>query len=210
MKIHWILTCPFSTNTYFAWDEKTNEAAIIDPGGDFNFILEKINQYEIKPVQIWLTHGHFDHMFAAGKLSHYYKIPVYLNSKDIPLFDMFYDQAVAYGFDEDEYENIDNIIDVDDGDTITLGEEKIKVLATPGHSKGSISFLTSQGLICGDLIFNQSIGRTDLWGGDMQTLLNSVKNKVFTLPDNTDLYPGHGIRTNIKTEKKANPFLKNL
>ncbi len=210
MKIHWILTCPFSTNTYFVWDDETKEAAVVDPGGDFGFIVEKINEFEIKPTQIWLTHGHFDHMFATGKLSHFYNIPVYLNPKDIELFDLFYDQAVAYGFDEKEYEPIDNIINVDEGDTITLGSESIKVIATPGHSKGSISFLTSEGLICGDLIFNQSIGRTDLWGGDMATLLNSVKTKVFTLPEETALYPGHGIKTTIKSEKKANPFLQGL
>ena len=210
MKINWILTCPFSTNTYFLWDENTKEAAVIDPGGDFNFIVEKINEFEIKPTQIWLTHGHFDHMFACGKLSHFYNIPVYLNSKDIELFDIFHDQAVAYGFDEREYETIDNIINVDQGDTITLGSETVRVIATPGHSKGSLSFLTSEGLICGDLIFNQSIGRTDLWGGDMATLLNSVKTKVWPLPETTTLYPGHGIKSTIKAEKKGNPFLQNL
>ena len=210
MKINWILTCPFSTNTYFLHDEKTNEAAIVDPGGDFDFIIEKINQFEIKPTQIWLTHGHFDHMFACGKLSHHYKVPVYLNERDIELFDLFYDQAVAYGFNENEYEELDNIINVDQGDTINLSSEVVKIIATPGHSKGSLSFLTSDGLICGDLIFNQSIGRTDLWGGDMATLLSSVKTKVWTLPDTTILYPGHGKPSTIKAEKKGNPFLLNL
>ena len=210
MKITWILTCPFSTNTYFVWDETTKEAAIVDPGDDFSFIVEKINEFEIKPVQIWLTHGHFDHMFACGRLSEYYKIPVYMNSKDIELFDIFHDQAVAYGFDESNYLPITNIINVDQGDEITLGSETVKVLSTPGHSKGSLCFVTSAGVLCGDLIFNQSIGRTDLYGGDFSTLINSIKTKILPLNEETILYPGHGIKTKIKSEKKGNPFLQDL
>ena len=210
MKINWILTCPFSTNTYFVWDEKTRQCAIVDPGADSMFILEKINEFEIIPTQIWLTHGHFDHMFAAGILSEKLNIPVYMNERDIELFDIFYDQAVAFGFDENDYRAIKNIINIDQGDTIYIGEEKISVLATPGHSKGSLCFVTDAGVLAGDLIFNQSIGRTDLYGGDMATLLESIKTKIFPMDGSTVLYPGHGIKTTVKSEKKGNPFLQSL
>lgn len=208
MKIYWILTCPFSTNTYFVWDENTKEAAIVDPGADFDFIIQKIKEFEIIPKQIWLTHGHFDHMFACGKLSNYLNIPVYINEKDIELFDIYHDQAVAYGFNEAEYEDITNIININEGDEITLGNETVKVIETPGHTKGSVCFITNEGVLCGDLIFNQSVGRTDLYGGDGATLINSIKTKILPLPDNTVLYSGHGSKTTIKAEKKGNPFLQ--
>ena len=210
MKIAWILTCPFSTNTYFVWDEKTKHAAIADPGADSDFISEKINEYEIIPQQIWLTHGHFDHMFAAGKLSEKYSIPVFMNPKDRELFDIFYDQAVAYGFDENDYREITDIINVGHGDTFRLGEETVSVLATPGHSKGSVCYVTDAGVLVGDLIFNQSVGRTDLYGGNMSELLESIKNNILPMKDTTVLYPGHGCKTTVKSEKKANPFIQHI
>ena len=109
---------------------------------------------------------------------------------------------------KNEYEKITNIINVDEGDTINLGSETIKIIATPGHTKGSICFIIKDQVLCGDLIFNQSVGRTDLYGGDSATLLNSIYTKILPMPDNTILYPGHGNKTTIKSEKKGNPFLK--
>lgn len=208
MKIYWILTCPFSTNTYFVWDDITKKAAIVDPGADSAFITEKINEFQIIPEQIWLTHGHFDHMFAAGILSEKFGIPVYMNEKDRELFSIYYDQAVAFGFDEREYREISDLKFVKHGDIIQLGEEKVKVLETPGHSKGSVCYVTDSGCLAGDLIFNQSVGRTDLYGGDMPTLLESIKNHILTLDDSTVLYPGHGSKTTVKSEKKANPYIQ--
>ena len=210
MKIVWILTCPFSTNTYFVWDEKTRNAAIVDPGADSEFITEKINEYEIIPTQIWLTHGHFDHMFAAGKLSNKFNIPVYMDQKDRELFSIFFDQAIAFGFDENDYEDITDFKYVNHGDQIILGQESVKVLSTPGHSKGSLCFVTSAGVLVGDLIFNQSVGRTDLYGGDMSTLLNSIKTQILPMRDDTVLYPGHGCKTTVRSEKKGNPFIQDL
>jgi len=207
MKSHNILTGPFGTNTYFVWDENTKEAAIIDPAADSEFIASKIDELEIIPKQIWLTHGHFDHVFATGKLQEKYNIPVFMNEKDEELFNIFYDQAIAFGFSADDYKDISEITYLNDGDTFKLANETIKVLQAPGHTKGSLCYITSCGAFVGDVIFHLSIGRTDLYGGNYSDLITSIRTKILTLPENTILYSGHGPKTTVKTEKKANPFL---
>ena len=202
-----LLTGPFSTNTFLLWDQNTLECTLIDPGADVEFINSKINELGLKPVAIWLTHGHFDHAFAAGFLSEKLNIPAYINKKDEELLDVFYKEAIEFGFSASENIPFSNVIYLEDGDTVKLGSEIINVFEAPGHTRGSLCYATSIGVFVGDVIFKGSIGRSDLYGGSYDTLINSIRNKILTLPDNTILYPGHGSKTSVGIEKSTNSFL---
>lgn len=207
LKYNTILTGPFSTNTYLLWEENTKEAVLIDPSADIDFVLSKIEEQNIIPTAIWLTHGHFDHNFAVGTFAEKLNIPVYMNKKDEELIYIYKDQAVEFGFDINEFKDFANYKYLSEGDTLNLGNEEIKIIECPGHTKGSLCYITSIGVFCGDVIFFCSIGRTDLFGGDYNSLISSIKNKILIMPDDTWLYPGHGNKTTVGTEKDCNPFL---
>ena len=202
-----LLTGPISTNTFLLWDQNTLECVLIDPGADVELINSKINELSLKPTAIWLTHGHFDHAFAAGMLSKNLNIPVYINQKDEELLDIYYNDAIVFGFSVSEYIPFSNVIYLEDGDTVKLGSEVVSVFEAPGHTRGSLCYATSIGVFVGDVIFEGSIGRSDLYGGNYNTLLNSIRNKILTLPDDTILYPGHGHKTSVGIEKATNSFL---
>ncbi|MER3328869.1 MAG: MBL fold metallo-hydrolase, partial [Candidatus Kapaibacterium sp.] len=159
--------------------------------------------------EIWLTHSHWDHTADAPDLRDHHNVPVYLHEEDeYRLLDPnsyvggFPLPFQMRGIKADKY--------INEGDELLIGHSKFRVLETPGHTEGGVIFVNDeqQTVIVGDTIFKQSIGRTDLPGGDFLVLMNSIKNKVLTLPDYYALYPGHGPRTTVGSERKINPFIK--
>ena len=189
----------YQENTYFLIDEITKEAVIFDPGAQAELIFNIIERLNIKPKMILLTHGHFDHVGAVKEIKNKYEIPFYISKEDE---DMRKIDDSLFG----EIPKVDGYLE--DGDKLIFGNGKeIKVITTPGHTPGGICFLCEDILITGDTLFNGSIGRTDFTGGDFNTLISSIKNKLLGLGDNTKVYPGHGAESTIGYEKRHNPYI---
>jgi hydroxyacylglutathione hydrolase len=193
-------------------DETTREAIVIDPGDgdDVNTVLSILNQHQLKLKAIVITHAHIDHIGGAAKLKAATGAPVHMNAKDHSLYDMLGVQAGWLGMAEPEKTGIDT--ETKDGDKLTLGEADFHVLHTPGHTPGSISlWIPAEGtVVAGDTLFKDSIGRTDLPGGDGRQILKSIQGKLLKLPDDTVVVAGHGPNTTIERERKRNPFLRGL
>ena len=189
----------YDANCYILVEEKARECAIIDPGGDSQRLISQIDELNAKPKFILLTHGHVDHVGGVIDLVKKYNIPFYISKTD------------------EEYMEKDDFVFgtlpkasryLKENDILKLGDEIIKVLETPGHTKGGLCFLLNNDkLFTGDTLFYGSIGRTDFIGGSMSEIVNSIKEKLLPLGDNVDVYPGHGDMTTIEHEKKYNPFL---
>ncbi len=205
---------PFNENTYLIWDDESKTAAVIDPGcyDDYekselkNFIVEN----NLNLSLILNTHCHVDHILGVSFLKENFNVKYIIPEKDLPLHKNAASQAQMFGFELEELPDPDELIS--ENIPIKIGQEILKPLFTPGHTAGEFCFYSEKNNICitGDVLFHQSIGRTDLWGGDYDTLINSIKTKLLTLPDDTIIYPGHGIESTIGTEKKQNPFLLNI
>jgi hydroxyacylglutathione hydrolase len=189
-------------------DETTKEAIVVDPGDKIGEIQKILERHALKVKAIVITHAHIDHIGGAQKLKAATGAPVYLNANDQELYDMIETQAAWLGMPVPERTPID--VSARDGDSLTLGPAEFQVLHTPGHTQGSISlFIPSEGkLIAGDTLFRDSIGRTDLPGGDGRQILASIHNKLLVLPDETVVVPGHGPNTTIAREREFNPFLQ--
>lgn len=194
------------TNCYVIWDEKTLEAAVIDPGFEDQRINAIINENKLQVKYILLTHGHFDHLGGVNQIKQLTGAKVLIHQGDADcLTDPRRNLSVLAG--------LSMVLDPADGflsenETITLGEIVIRVIHTPGHSKGGICLLAEDQLFAGDTLFNTSIGRTDFADGDLNELLNGISSKLFILDDATTVLPGHGENTTIGYEKTNNPFLK--
>ncbi len=191
-------------------DEQSHEAIVIDPGDNIPEILEILRKHDLHVKAIVITHAHIDHIGGAQKLKTATGAPVYMNENDALLRDMLDVQAQWIGVPTPEAVVIDT--PARDGDTLRLGTSDFHVLHTPGHTQGSISlWIPAQNkLIAGDTLFRDSIGRTDLPGGDGQQILRSIHEKIMPLPDDAVVIPGHGANTTIGREKKFNYFLKEL
>lgn len=195
-----------STNCYLLINEETKETIIVDPAALASKIENRIEMLGLKPVAILLTHGHFDHILAAHELRTTYRVSIYalkeeeelLGSPDLNLSSSFGEQVNLKG---DHY--------LGDQDEINLAGFSVKVLHTPGHTSGSACYyIKKEGvLISGDTLFEASIGRTDFPTGNSQALINSIKEKLFVLPGETMVYPGHGNPTQIEYEEKNNPYV---
>ncbi len=202
---------PFQENTYLLWDDNTKEAVIIDPGVsniEEEMELERfvlINDLNIK--YLLNTHGHVDHIVGNAFIKEKYNCKFYAPEKDIPLLEQLPEQTEKFGLNKKESPKPDEYLN--QNLTLSLGESDISMLFTPGHTPGEFCFYFAKEKICisGDVLFKEGIGRTDLWGGNYQTLLSSIKKKLFTLPDEVTVYPGHGDKTTIGYEKNNNPFL---
>ncbi|MBL4931124.1 MBL fold metallo-hydrolase [Clostridium paridis] len=187
-------------NCYLVMDEETKEAFVVDPGDQGDYLVNIISKLGAKLKFILLTHGHFDHVGAVSELKNTFKVPHYINEEEKK-----YMQGTSYVFgkipEADRYLN--------DGEEIDFSGHKIKCLHTPGHSAGGMCFLLNgEHLFAGDTLFYLSVGRSDFEGGDMDTLVDSIRTKLFVLNDNTIVYPGHGPKTSIMTEKRGNPFAR--
>lgn len=199
-------TGPLDVNTYALIDEKTKKTALIDVGGKIKDIMEELNNQGCKVEFILNTHGHFDHIFGEREAQELYNLPVYIHSADKPLVEHLKEQIMMWSMPNAEPPEITKTFE--DGDIIELGELKIKVLHTPGHTPGGVGFYCEDTLFSGDSLFYHSIGRTDLPLGNYKSLVTSVKDKFFTLPDETRVLPGHDMETNIGDEKVNNEFVK--
>lgn len=202
----------FAENTYVLYDD-TKECVIIDPGCYHNEEKQQLQSFisdnGLKPVRLLNTHCHLDHIFGNKFIADTYNLDLYCHPKEVE----WVEQAPYYA------QSMYNIkiepspmpkFFLDEGDTVSFGNTTLEVLFAPGHSIGSIVFYNkeSNAAIVGDVIFNKSIGRTDLPGGSFPTLEKSIKTKIYTLPDSTVLYPGHMDTTTVGEEKKLNPFVK--
>lgn len=196
----------FLMNCYIVGCEKTKVCAIVDPGGSFLVIDEKINELGLEPKMILLTHGHADHIGAVLELKEKYNIPVYIHELDA--------EFIKNPELNHSYNLFRKIISIDydmllsDGEIIELGELKIEVIHTPGHTPGGVCFKIGNVMLTGDTIFNHSIGRTDLDGGSMDDIISSIVNKILIYDDEVKLYPGHNSSTTIGVEKRENMFVR--
>lgn len=205
MNIETLIVGPIEVNCYCVSCEKTGQTVIIDPGGNAEDILHHIQNYSVSVNTILLTHGHFDHIGAVEQIKRETGARVMLHKDDKILIDMAERQAEFLGLPAPEPFSIDHYIN--DGDVISVGQLEAHVIATPGHSAGSVCYQFNHILFAGDTLFRGGIGRTDFPGGDYNQILHSIKNKLFVLDEETKVYPGHGPTTTIGWEKKHNPFL---
>lgn len=199
------------TNCYILMDEDSCEGFIIDPGAEARRILEAASAAGLECKAILCTHGHMDHVAAAGKVSEGAGAPVLISREDAHVL-----EGSPHGIgarlgsvlvSKPKSRKVDHL----QGDQqIEFGPHSLRVVPTPGHTSGSMSFIAGDHIFCGDLVMQGSIGRTDLRGGSMTQLLDSVRKFVFTMPDETRIHPGHGPSTTVADEKKTNPFLRGL
>ena len=191
-------------------DETSREALVIDPGDQIDDILEILDKHSLRVKAIVITHAHIDHIGGAAKLKAVTGAPVYMNTNDQDLYDDLDLQASWLGMPPMERTRID--APAKEGDSLTLGPTQFHILHTPGHTQGSISIWipTENKLVAGDTLFRDSIGRTDLPGGDPRQILRSIHTKLLTLPETAVVFPGHGSNTTIGREKETNPFLSRL
>jgi len=196
-----------STNCYYIYAEGVSEAIVIDPADRGQYIYDKITEKGLKVAAVLLTHGHFDHILGANKLRDLTGVKIYANvaEKEIcesPSMNISSELGEPCSVKADEY--------LEDGDELVLAGLNIRMIATPGHtSGGACYYFYNEGiLISGDTLFQESVGRTDFPTGNMQILVKSIRDKLFTLPEETKVYPGHGEPTSILSEKQYNPFVR--
>ena len=218
IQLHSFIFNDFSENTYVVWDE-TRECLIIDPGCSYENEREDLKKFieanNLFPRLMLNTHCHIDHIFGNRWVIENYKVPFYAHHADLFLLNAAAATGKMYGMHVDPSPQPDRLID--EGDEIRFGNTILNVLFTPGHSPGSICFYheannserasTQPVIISGDVLFQNSIGRFDLPGGDYETLMQSIFTKLLTLPDDTMVYSGHGPATTIGDERRHNPFL---
>ncbi|MGH2752491.1 MAG: MBL fold metallo-hydrolase [Actinomycetota bacterium] len=197
---------PLACNCYVVGDEATREAIVIDPGGDADDLAAVIVEQRLNVTAIIATHAHFDHIIAAERLRALTGAPFMLHDDDRPLLDWVQESGRLFlGVELPPPPEVDTR--VAEGDRVVAGGVELQVVHTPGHSPGSVSLVTTDGLFSGDTLFAGSIGRTDLPGGDMQALLRAVRSKLFKFEESLTVYPGHGPTTTIAAERAQNPFV---
>jgi glyoxylase-like metal-dependent hydrolase (beta-lactamase superfamily II) len=198
----------FQENCYLVGDESTGEGAILDPGDEAERILSRATQTGLTFRYILNTHAHLDHVCAVQAVKDALGIPFLLHPDDEVLLQHLPQQAAMFGLTVGKAPSVDQTFH-DDG-LIRLGSLTVRVLHTPGHSPGGVSFYfeSEKVLFAGDTLFNGSIGRTDLYGGDFETLIRSIRSRILTLPDEVVVYPGHGPETSVGHERRFNPFLQ--
>ncbi|MCK4606906.1 MAG: MBL fold metallo-hydrolase [candidate division Zixibacteria bacterium] len=207
MKLETIVVGPFEVNCYIYWDEQTTDGVIFDPGGDEGEIIDRVDRLGVTPRAILLTHGHGDHIAAVETVKDHYRIPLYIGRGDEELLrDPSKNVSAMYG---QPIRAPEPDFVVTDEQSIRLGTVFLKALATPGHTAGGMCYLDERegGLFCGDTLFWGSVGRTDLSGGSAVVLLESIRSKILSLPDEVICYPGHGPKTTVGAERANNPFL---
>jgi hydroxyacylglutathione hydrolase len=191
-------------------DENTKEAVVVDPGDEIQAVLDVLEKHQLRVKAIVITHAHIDHIGGAAKLKAITGAPVYLNANDQALYDHIDMQADRLGMPAPSSTEID--VNLREGQRLELGEAEFHVLNTPGHTPGSVSlWIPSENkLVAGDTLFRDSIGRTDLPGGDSRQILRSIHEKLLVLPGDAVVIPGHGPSTTIARERARNPFLQGL
>ncbi|MBK7106613.1 MAG: MBL fold metallo-hydrolase [Ignavibacteriae bacterium] len=202
---------PFQENTYLVWDKISNETIIVDPGCYTNKEEESLSKFidenNLQIKYLINTHCHIDHILGNAFVKEKYKCEFFAPELDLPLLNKLSDQAKMFGISAKKSPHPDNFIT--ENLVLKIGESTFSFLFTPGHTPGEYCILFETNIcISGDVLFLEGIGRTDLWGGDYKTLINSIETKLFTLDNATKVFPGHGDSTTIGFEKLNNPFLK--
>ena len=206
MEIKVFVEGPVDANNYLIIDEKSKEAVLIDCSSGRQEFINSIKNSGIKLKYILLTHGHFDHILGVDKFKEVFGTDAYIAKEDIEQVELTPKfMPILAGIESVEIKSIHNYLK--DGDIIKVGDIEIKAIATPGHTPGGMSYLIGDKLFSGDTLFHRSIGRCDFPGGSLDTITKSIKEKLFTLPDNTEVFPGHGEKTTIAYEKKYNEIL---
>ena len=195
----------FRVNNYILFDEETKDAVLIDAGGDFKEIKSALDELGANLKYLLNTHSHMDHIAGDEEIQRNFDVPIYMHKDDEVLLKAFKESLKMFGMPD--YELPENITFIEDGQTFKLGNKEIKTIHTPGHTKGGVSYLVDDILFSGDTLFYESVGRTDFYGGNYKQLVSSIKDKLFVLPDNTRVYPGHGIETTIGHEKENNSYV---
>lgn len=198
MKIKTLQVGPIGTNCYILCDEAAKLCAVIDPGGDAAQVAAAVRDAGCAPCAILLTHGHYDHTGGAADLAaRWPDVPVYLNRRDVYEGDAYLQQL---------FPPVPGAKNYDEGDTVAVGGLTVEVLATPGHSEGSVTLRCGDALFCGDTLFAGSCGRTDFPGGSIKKIMASLK-RLGGLPGNLKVYPGHMELSDLDRERRTNPYL---
>lgn len=203
---------PFQQNCTILFDEDSKEGVVIDPGGDIETIIQVVTENGITLKEIWLTHGHLDHAGGADELRERLGLKIIgPHQDDLPLLERIETQAEKFGFTAP----VRNVLPdtwLNDGDTVAFGTHVFEVLHTPGHAPGHVIYYNREQSFAhlGDVLFNGSVGRTDLPGGDHATLMASIRDKVLPLGDEVGFICGHGPGSRIGDERRSNPYLRGL
>lgn len=192
-------------NMYLVADENTREAVVIDAPADIPELKKTVDELGAKVKYILITHGHFDHIMGLNSLKKTLNAPAVICKEDIAISDKINDFTRLFGVPDSVPPTYEKF--VKDGDVIEVGDLKIKVIQTAGHTEGGVCYLVDENLFSGDTLFRQSVGRTDLYGGSFEKICHSVKDILFNLDENTKVFPGHGPMTTIAYEKKHNEII---
>ena len=196
----------YGATTYLVFDETSKEGFLVDCTSAINEIETEIKKNKINLKYILITHGHFDHVYCLSKIKEKFpKIPIFIHKDDMPLINSIGSQCQMAGIEEIKIPCIDGLLD-ENSKNLKIGNYEIKIIPTKGHSKGGVCYLIDDILFSGDTLFKNSIGRCDLYGGSLEEIEKSIKEKLFTLDENTIVYPGHGDSTSIGYEKKFNSY----
>lgn len=198
---------PFFKNGFVVGCEDTREGVLIDPGDDVDLLLEAAREHRLTITSILLTHAHLDHVTGVGRAKAALGVPVWLHQDDNFLYERAVEQGQMFGLRVEPQPPVDHFYDGEG--PLTFGRYEVRVLHTPGHCPGGVCLAIGKEpvLFVGDTLFAGSIGRTDLPGGDLDTLLRSIREVLFSFPDSAVVWPGHGEPTTIGREKRTNPFL---
>ncbi len=199
---------PIMANCFILGCEETGEAAVIDPGDEAERILSIVSDLNLGLKYILNTHGHFDHVAGNKRMKEATQAEIMIHPLDAPMLSQLSSSASAWGMSAEDSPPPDRTIE--DGDRVTFGNITLNVIHTPGHTPGGISFSTDGYVFVGDTLFAGSIGRTDFPGGDYDTLIASIKNRLFALGSDVEVFTGHGPETTIGNEKRTNPFVREI
>ena len=205
MLIHSMTVGPIQANCYVLGCEETQEAVVIDPGGEADRILRSLEESKLALKYILNTHGHFDHVAANRRMQEATSAPILIHSLDAPMLENLAASAATWGLSAENSPPPERLLS--EGDTIAFGKFALNVIHTPGHTPGGVSFHSDNMVFVGDTLFAGSVGRTDFPGGNAATLKDSIQQKLFTLGDEVTVYPGHMGTTTIGQERRHNPFV---
>lgn len=206
MRVHTCPVGPFQMNCYIVVDEATREGVVIDPGDEIPVLLDLIRREGLKIHALLLTHGHIDHVLHSQDMKEALGVPMYAHPEDVPMIQAAPEQASFFGLPPGRVPVVDGPLQ--EGVPVQAGPLTFQVLHTPGHSPGGVTLVCGGSAFVGDAVFAGSIGRTDLPGCDGRQLTRSIREKIYKLPEDTVLYPGHGPATTVGEEMRTNPFVR--